>query len=124
MTNQQAPEQPAAVDGDLVRAADYLIDRYRAVARGESVRDLDEAIIAYEGAKARLSPPQGTEQGDQFPDVRNMIPSPAAGVGREDLILAISDPGKLAGYRGFRSMAEWTADAILALLHPTEGSVG
>jgi hypothetical protein len=49
-----APPRPDASAG-LIEAADYLIGRLRAALLGRSVRDLDEAIAAYESARARAA---------------------------------------------------------------------
>ncbi len=40
---------------EALRAADYLIDRYRSVHSGQRVRDLDEAEVSYSCARAALS---------------------------------------------------------------------
>ncbi|UIJ43744.1 hypothetical protein LZK98_11645 [Sphingomonas cannabina] len=126
MTNHQAPEQPEAADGAerlgecLFELSDHL--------RRLGVLDDDAAHVAYEkvvAAFSRLSPPQGTEQGS--------YPSPAAGVGREEEIARIIDPDAwhealptdgLGHWHGRRKRALTKVDAILALLHPSEGSVG
>lgn len=64
---------------DVLAAANYLIDRYQRVTKGEVVRDLDEATVAYQSALERLE--EGPSAKDRFVDqLEARLPTKGAGV--------------------------------------------